>query len=162
MSQKFSKEVKIAQKISIADFVRVLRQRPSRIIISESILRQCKGLRLMVDTLSATYDATVPPVIEILKRGMPPKIIKQDWVDSYIRTLIGYKPDVDDLVMIKLLDADATAARKALPISELNQTEIKLLPRLRNQERIMVTQDLKIYLTKLGIKIAEGAKKIYE
>ena len=162
MIQKTGKGVKISQKISITNFVKILRQKPSRIVISESILKQCKGLRLMVDTLSATYDASVPPVIEILKRGGEAKIIKQDWMDPYVRTLVGPTPDVDDMLMIKLIDANATAPKKALPISELNQTEIKLLPKMKEHDRIKVTDDLKIYLTKIGMKIAEGAKKMYE
>jgi len=87
---------------------------------------------------------------------------KQDWMDPYVRTLVGYTPDVDDMLMIKLIDANATAPKKALPISELNQTEIKLLPKMKEHDRIKVTDDLKIYLTKLGMKIAEGAKKMYE
>jgi len=162
MIQKTMRDVKISQKISITNFVKILRGKPSRIVISESILRQCKGLRLMVDTLSATYDASVPPVIEILKRGGETKIIKQDWMDPYIRTIVGHSPDVDDMLMIKLIDANAISSKKALPISELNQTEIKLLPKMKEQERIIITENLKVYLTKHGMKIAEGAKKMYE
>lgn len=162
MAQKLGKEVKISQKISLANFVRILRQKPARIIVSESILKQSKSLGLLVDTLSATYDATIPPVIEILRRGEPAKIIKQDWMDPYLRGLVGYRPDADDLLLIKLINAGATTPKNALPVSELNQTELKLLPKMRAQERIEVTEDLRVYLTKLGAKIAEGAKKIYE
>ena len=87
---------------------------------------------------------------------------KQDWMDPYVRTLVGHNPDVDDMLMIKLIDANATAPKKALSISELNQTEIKLLPKMKEHDRIKVTDNLKIYLTKIGMKIAEGAKKMYE
>lgn len=96
------------------------------------------------------------------EQGVIQKTGKQDWMNSYIRSLVGYNPDVDDMLMIKPIDADATSPKKALPISELNQTEIKLLPKIKEQERIIITENLKVYLTKLGMKIAEGAKKMYE
>jgi hypothetical protein len=153
--------VKISHKIPTEDFVKILERRPSQITIPASILKQSKGLRLMVKAMETFYEAERMPDIMIVQRGARPRIIRQDWLDPYIRGLVGSKPDVDDRLLIELLDVNATSPKTSMPLSELTPAELKLLQQMKEKGWVAVTDDLRVHLTKLGATIAKGAKKIY-
>jgi len=154
-------EVKITHKIPTEDFVRILEKRPAQIIIPASILKQSKGLRLIVKAMETFYGAERMPDIMIVQKGARPRVIRQDWLDPYIRGLVGSKPDVDDRLLIGLLDANATLPKTGTPLSELTPAELKLLQQMKEKGWVAVTDDLRVHLTKLGATIAKGAKKIY-
>lgn len=89
------------------------------------------------------------------------EVLVRDDVDPFIRRLVGYTPDAEEVLLIKLLDVGATSKRKAQKLSELTQHEIELARRLKDQEHLEETEDMGIYLTSLGKTIAKGAKKMY-
>jgi len=97
------------------------------------------------------------PEIEIVARGKPPKIIKEDWVDPFIRSLVGYRADPEARLLVHILDS----GKREVPISRLTSSEIELLPKLEKLKRVTISRDLKIRLTKLGAILARGAKKLY-
>lgn len=89
------------------------------------------------------------------------EVLVRDDVDPFIRRLVGYTPDAEEVLLIKLLDVGATSKRKAQKLSELTQHEIELARRLKDQEHLEETEDMGIYLTSLGKTVAKGAKKMY-
>ncbi|GAG89455.1 unnamed protein product [marine sediment metagenome] len=149
-------EVRISQKLSAKDFVSILERRPSKIVVSASILKQSKNIGLIVDALETAASKGVPK-IEVVSRGKPPRRIEQDWVDPYIRSLVGHRADSKERLLVHLLDLGKNGA----PISELPPGEIELLPKLNKINRVEITSDLRVRLTKLGTTIAQGAKKLY-
>jgi hypothetical protein len=155
------REVKIAHKIPTMEFVKILEKRPSQIIIPSSILKQSKGLRLMIEAIETFYKGDRMPDIVIVQRGARPRVIRQDWLDPYIRGLVGSKPDLDSRLLMELLDAKATSPEKGAPLSELAPAELELLKQIKEKKWVSVTDDLRVHLTKLGATIARGAKKIY-
>ncbi|MDI6883585.1 MAG: hypothetical protein QMD00_00335 [Hadesarchaea archaeon] len=154
-------EVKITHKISTEDFVGILERRPSKVIIPASVLKQSKNMKLLVDAISTFSEARKVPDIVIVSRGKPPRIIKQDWVDPHIRSLIGLRPDFEERFLIGLLDAGATSQKRGVPLSELTPGELKLLYGLKEHEWVEVSEGLRVHLTRLGATIARGAKKLY-
>lgn len=153
---------KISNKLSVEEFLNSLTSGNQKIIISNSILEYSKNIRLFVEALNKLYNLPVLPEIEIVERGKKPKILKQDWVDPYIRNLIGNEQSSESLLRVKLYDLAAISEKSGLPISEFNKNELELILTLRDKEHIVVTNRLKIFLTPLGITLAKGAKKLFE
>ena len=154
--------VKISQKISVDKFLKSLVNGSKKVIISYSVLEHSKNIKLFVETLNKLYQLPELPEIEIIKRGEKPRTIKQDWVDPYIRNLIGHTPSSASRLRVKLLELGAISEDTGIHISELNKNELQLLSKLCEQEHIKMGDELKIYLTKLGESLASGAKKLYE
>lgn len=152
---------KVNQKISAEDFVRLIGKNPSRITISESILKQSKSISLILEALENVYHSPRPPEIEVSQRGRPAKVIRQDWMDPYIRSLVGYQSSSGLSLELKLLAQGSTSPHKALPMGDLAPHEVKELASLREAGHIELTSDLRVYLTDLGADIARGARKIY-
>jgi len=155
------REVKIRRKISLVDFAHLLKDGTDRIVISDSIVRQSKSLGIMLDTLERIYNLPNPPTIEILERGKGPRVIKQDWVDPGIRAIIGKRPPAGVAIEIRLYNEKALSRRKAAPLSEFGSDEIREISALKSAGHIAITDDLGVYLTRLGAEIARGAKRLY-
>ena len=153
--------IKISNKLSFEEFLQSLTSGTQKIIISNSILEYSKNIRLFIEALHKLYNLPVLPEIEIIERGKEPKLLKQDWIDPYIRTLIGNEQPSESMLRVKLLDLDAVSKKNALHISELNKNELKLISTLLDKEHIILTKDLKLFLTNLGSTLAKGAKKVY-
>lgn len=150
------REVRISRKISADDFLGILERRPSKIVISASILNQSKSVKLMVETIRTTITKGAPE-IEIVSRGGTPRRIKQDWVDPFIRSLVGHRPDPEGRLLVHILDS----GKSDITISQLTPSEIELLPRLEKLNEVELTKDLRVKLTKLGATLARGTKKLY-
>ena len=89
------------------------------------------------------------------RKGEPPRV-KEDWIDPFIRSQVGWKADREARLLVKLLGAGGD-----VPISKLSSGETKLLPKLKKQGYIEITAARKVRLTELGATIARGAKKMY-
>lgn len=155
------REVKIRRKISLLDFAELLNEGTRRIVISDSIVRQSKSLGIMLDTLEKVYNLPSPPTIEILERGKGPRVIRQDWVDPGIRNIVGKRPGTGLAVELRLLREGALSGKRAVDLYEFTPQEIREIAALKDAGHVMVTDDLKIYLTKLGTDIARGGKRLY-
>jgi len=81
----------------------------------------------------------------------------KDWVDPFIRSLVGWKADREERLLVRLLESK----KRQVPISELSRGEVKLLPKLRKPGYIEITAGRYAKLTKLGATIARGTKKMY-
>ena len=156
------KKVKIRRKISFLDFAELLKQGTDRIVISDSIVKQSKSLGIMLDTLEKVYNLPNPPTIEILERGKGPRIIKQDWIDPTIRKLVGKHPRGALTIEIKLFNEGAINKTRALKLGEFDIEEIKDISNLKIAGHVTLTNDMRVYLTRLGKQIAIGAKKLYD
>ena len=153
---------KISQKLSVEEFLHSLTNGSKKIIISNSILEYSKNIRLFVEALHKLYTLPSLPEIEIIERGKDPKILKQDWIDPYIKNLIGNEQSFESKIRVKLLDLGVTSKKNGLEISEFNKNELKSILKLREKEHIIITEDLKVFLSIIGITLAKGAKKIFE
>lgn len=153
------KVIKISQKIGLQKFVALLKQKPEKVVISQSILDQTKSLKLMTEAIQSAYKN--PVKIEVVKRGETPVVIEQDWIDPFIRSMIGFSPPKEITLELKLLDKNATSKGKAVSIQDLSRDDRKLLNNLIKMEHVFLTSEAKVYLTELGGIIARGAKKIY-
>jgi hypothetical protein len=154
--------MKISHKLSLEEFLQSLTSGTQKIIISNSILEHSKNIRLFIHALHELYNLPVLPEIEIVERGKKPRVLKQDWIDPFIRTLIGNEQSSESSLRVKLFDLGATSKKSGLQISEFNKNELKLILKLRDKEHIIASEDLKIFLTPIGITLAKGAKKIFE
>ena len=154
-------EYKIMQKISMEDFCQLLKKHPNKITISQSVLNQSKTMKLYFDALQSLYHSSVFPKIEIVGRKMKPKIIEADWMDPYLREVVGETPPPGLALEMELLRLGATSKDRAVPIYEFSQSQQKEIPNLLKFEHLILEKGLKIYLTKLGIDVAKGAMKIY-
>jgi len=85
----------------------------------------------------------------------------EDWVDPLVREVIGDEPSPSDLLYMKLLDKDATSPGKALSLDELSSQEIQIIRKAKEMEHVIVTEDLKVYLSELGKTLAKGARRAY-
>lgn len=154
-------EYKITQKISIEDFCDLLKKHPNKITISRSVLNQSKTMKLYLDAIQSLYQTSVLPKIEIVGRKMEPKIIEADWIDPYLRELVGETPPPGILLEMELLRLDAISKEKAVPVYEFPRSQQKEISELIESEHLILEKGLKIYLSELGIDIARGALKIY-
>lgn len=82
---------------------------------------------------------------------------KEDRIDPFIRSQVGWKADREERLLVKLLDS----GKREVPISELSSREVKLLPKLKKHSFIEVRKGRSVRLTELGATIARGAKKLY-
>lgn len=87
--------------------------------------------------------------------------IMNDWVDPFIRDLVGYSIPPDLQLLLKLLVKEALDEKTALPKEELTKNEAELLNDLIQSEQVNITGDFRIHLTNLGTSVATGAKKLY-
>lgn len=154
-------EYKITQKISIEDFCDLLKKHPNKITISRSVLNQSKTMKLYLDAIQSLYQTSVLPKIEIVGRKMEPKIIEADWIDPYLRELVGETPPPGILLEMELLRLDAISKEKAVPVYEFPRSQQKEISELIESEHLILEKGLKVYLSELGIDIARGALKIY-
>ncbi len=154
-------EYKITQKISIEDFCDLLKKHPNKITISRSVLNQSKTMKLYLDAIQSLYQTSVLPKIEIVGRKMEPKIIEADWIDPYLRELVGETPPPGILLEMELLRLDAISKEKAVPVYEFPRSQQKEISELIESEHLILERGLKVYLSELGIDIARGALKIY-
>jgi len=97
---------------------------------------------------------------KITVQNMKIKLI-EDEIDPFIRQMVGYTPDVESLLFVKLLEKKAISPEKAFPISKLDKIEIELLNDLIQKEQIKITDQMAVYLTEMGRTVAEGAKRLY-
>jgi hypothetical protein len=148
-------EVRIDHKISASKFLKILESGPEKVVIPASVLRQSKTIELFLDVMEIASTKGWPK-IEIVERGKPPKVIEQDWVDPYIRSLVGTRPNPEDRLLVYLLDA-----RRDVCISELAPGEVSMLPGLRELGRIDIIEGLNVRLTETGKTVARGAKKLF-
>ena len=102
---------KISQKLSVEEFLHSLTNGSKKIIISNSILEYSKNIRLFVEALHKLYTLPSLPEIEIIERGKDPKILKQDWIDPYIKNLIGNEQSFESKIRVKLLDLGVTSKK---------------------------------------------------
>lgn len=151
----------IDHKISLEEYAKLIQSGRS-VRISSSILDQSKGIRILTETLEKIYKLPAPPKIEISGRKKPSKLIKQDWMDPYLRTLVGERPPSGLALEMELFRLGAVTKDKAMPISEFTIDEIREVPTLKEAGHIDITPDLRIFLTKFGAKIADGGIRIYE
>lgn len=98
--------------------------------------------------------------LEDKKNGRKVRIMN-DWVDPFIRDLVGYSVPPDLQLLLKLLVKGALEEETALPKEELTRSEAELLNDLIQSEQINLTGDFRIHLTSLGTSVAKGAKKLY-
>lgn len=154
-------EYKITQKISIEDFCDLLKKHPNKITISRSVLNQSKTMKLYLDAIQSLYQTSVLPKIEIVGRKMEPKIIEADWIDPYLRELVGETPPPGILLEMELLRLDAISKEKAVPVYEFPRSQQKEISELIESEHLILEKGLKVYLSELGIDIARGALEIY-
>ena len=89
------------------------------------------------------------------RKGEPPKV-KEDPIDPFIRSLVGWKADREARLLVKLLGY----GKRGAPASGLSPGEAKLLPKLRKSGMIDVEGRL-VRLTRLGATVARGARKMY-
>lgn len=151
-----TEEIKISHKISAEEFVNILDKGAKRVVIPESVLDQSRIMALILRAIQ-TSSARGVPEIKIVRRGKAPKIIRRDWVDPFVRSLVGARPDPEGQVLVHILES----GKPETPISELTASEIELLPRLEKMGQVEVTKDLRVKLTRLGATIARGTKKLY-
>lgn len=85
----------------------------------------------------------------------------EDWVDPLVREVIGDEPNPNDLLYMKLLDIGATSPGKTLSLDELSSQEIQIIRKAKEMEHVIVTEDLRLYLSELGKTLAKGAKRAY-
>jgi hypothetical protein len=88
-------------------------------------------------------------------------VIKQDWVDPGIRSIIGKRPSTGVTVEIRLHQEGAISRARAVPLAEFSTSEIREIAGLKGAGHVAVTDDLRIYLTKAGAEIAKGARRLY-
>jgi len=85
----------------------------------------------------------------------------EDWMDPLIREVLGYEPSPRHLLYMRLLEKDAVSPETAVSLSELIPEEIQIVAEAKEMEHLIVTKDLKVYLSPLGVTLAKGAKKSY-
>ncbi|MCD6514309.1 MAG: hypothetical protein J7L07_05235 [Candidatus Odinarchaeota archaeon] len=88
------------------------------------------------------------------------------WYDFYsefmknvAKNMFGEKLSKEDLVLVNLLDRDATSPDSAIPIREIGDKDI--FKRHIEEKRVVLTDDGKVYLTEIGVLIARGLKDIW-
>lgn len=140
-----AKVVKISQKIGLERFVDILKQKPEKVIISQSILDQVKSLRLATKAIQHAYEN--PVKIEIVRKGNSSKVIAQDWMDPFIRELVGTSPTEELELEFKLLEKGAISEEAAISINELDGRERRLLNKLIKMEHVLLTSESKVHLT---------------
>jgi hypothetical protein len=170
--RKIEDGVKVGQKISAEEFVRLLGENPRTVEISSSVLKQSKNISLIVKVLETATERGVPDII-ITERGKPSTVLELrgrifDPINLFVREQVGYRPGPEERILVHLLDRSATTPRPAgcrqreVPISELVPSEIELLSKLEKENQVEIIKDgLKVKLTELGATIARGAKKMY-
>jgi hypothetical protein len=90
------------------------------------------------------------------RKGKPPRV-KEDWIDPFVRSQVGWKADAEAKLLVKLLGAGGE-----IPISKLSSGETKLLPKLEKAGHVEVDKGtMNVKLTVLGSTIARGAEKMY-
>ena len=123
--------------------------------------------------LGTNYDSLKSYIQLIKKIQVKPRVIfeeeknrrkvklMKDWVDPYIRELVGYSIPPELQVLLKFLGKAAIDEKAALSQEELTRREAELLNELIQREQVKLTGDFRIYLTNLGVSVAKGAKKLY-
>jgi len=88
------------------------------------------------------------------------------WYDFYsefmknvAKSMFGEELSREDLVLVNLLDRDATSPDSAIPIREIGDKDV--FKRHVEERRVSLTDDGKVYLTKIGVLIARGLKDIW-
>jgi len=88
------------------------------------------------------------------------------WYDFYsefmknvAKSMFGEKLSREDLVLVNLLDRDATSPDSAIPIREIGDKDV--FKRHVEEKRVVLTDDSKVYLTKIGVLVAKGLKEIW-
>lgn len=90
-----------------------------------------------------------------------------DWIDPFIRELIGTTPTEDLKILMKLLDEKATSPKTAIPKPKTTLEEKYealfeyYYNKLLHCDFIRETKAHKSYLTKFGLVTALGAKKLF-
>ena len=87
--------------------------------------------------------------------------LAEDWMDPFIREQVGYTPNPTDKLYAKLLDMHSTSEKTATPINEFEKAELDVLRDAVQREHIIVTKDLRAYLSEVGLPVARGAKKLF-
>lgn len=87
------------------------------------------------------------------------KLVK-DRIDPFIRQIVGYTPDIESLLFMKLLAQGATCPKSTYPIAKLDKVEIELLNDLIQKEQ-MKLEGMAVYLTEMGQTVAKGAERLY-
>jgi hypothetical protein len=160
--RKIEDGVKVGQKISAEEFVRLLGENPRTVEISSSVLKQSKNISLIMKVLETATVHGVPDII-ITERGKPPTVLELrgkifDPINPFVRAQVGYRPGPEERILVHLLDR----RQREVPISELVPSEIELLSKLEKENQVEIIKDgLKVKLTELGATIARGAKKMY-
>lgn len=152
---KPGKETKIDRKISGEKFVNLLEEEPEKVVINESVLKQSKLLREMVELieLSATKGT---PTIEINTRGETSKVIEEDPIDPFIRSLVGHRAEPEDRLLVHIHESEGP-----VPLPELSPGEIKFVEKFVENDWAEVTSDLEVELTSVGESIARGAEGFF-
>jgi len=88
-------------------------------------------------------------------KGKPPWV-KEDWVDPFVRSQVGWKADREERLLVRLLKTE----KEGTPVSALTRSEARPLPKLEKLRRIKIKAH-RVGLTKLGETMARGAKKLY-
>ena len=88
------------------------------------------------------------------------------WYDFYsefmknvAKSMFGEELSREDHVLVNLLDRDATSPDSAIPIREIGDKDI--FKRHIEEKRVSLTDDGKVYLTKIGVLVAKGLKEIW-
>ncbi|MGQ4834515.1 MAG: hypothetical protein ACP6IS_11560 [Candidatus Asgardarchaeia archaeon] len=88
------------------------------------------------------------------------------WYDFYsefmknvAKNMFGENLSSEDLVLVKLLVRNATSPESAIPIEEIGDKDI--FKRHIDEKRVALTEDGKVYLTKIGVLVAKGLKDIW-
>ena len=89
------------------------------------------------------------------RKGELPNV-KEDPIDPFVRSQVGWRADAEARLLVKLLGAGGE-----VPISKLSSGETKLLPKFKKRGYIEITANRRAQLTELGATIARGAKKMY-
>lgn len=85
----------------------------------------------------------------------------EDWMDPFIREQVGHTPNPADMLYIKLLDMNSTSEETAAPINEFEKAELDALRDAAQREHMIVTKDLRAYLSEVGLPVARGVKKLF-
>ena len=102
-----------------------------------------------------------PRVIFEEKKNRRKVKLMKDWVDPFIRELVGYSIPPELQVLLEFLEKGAVDENTALSQEELTRREAELINELIQREQVKLTGDFRIFLTNLGVSIAKGAKKLY-